>query len=98
MTPFTYARAHDAAEAVRLGGEHAAKYLGGGTNLVDLLRETIEYPQSLIDVTGLSNAIEEREDGSLLIGAATRNTALALTRRAPQSGPVPTPRRPLILW
>jgi xanthine dehydrogenase YagS FAD-binding subunit len=77
MTPFTYARAHDAGEAVRLGGEHAAKYLGGGTNLVDLLRERIEHPQSLIDVTGLSNAIEEREDGSLLIGAATRNTALA---------------------
>jgi xanthine dehydrogenase YagS FAD-binding subunit len=80
MTPFTYARAHDAAEAVRLGGEHAAKYLGGGTNLVDLLRETIEHPLSLIDVTGLSNAIEERKDGSLLIGAATRNTALASHR------------------
>jgi xanthine dehydrogenase YagS FAD-binding subunit len=77
MTPFTYARARDAAEAVHLGGEHAAKYLGGGTNLVDLLRETVEHPQSLIDVTGLSNAIEEREDGGLLIGAATRNTALA---------------------
>jgi xanthine dehydrogenase YagS FAD-binding subunit len=77
MTPFTYARAHDVADAVRLGGEHGAKYLGGGTNLVDLLRETIERPLSLIDVTGLSNAIEEREDGSLLIGAATRNTALA---------------------
>jgi xanthine dehydrogenase YagS FAD-binding subunit len=77
MTPFTYARANDAPEAVRLGGEHGAKYLGGGTNLVDLLRETIERPQSLIDVTGLSNAIEEREDGSLLIGAATCNTALA---------------------
>ena len=80
MTPFTYARAHDVADAVRLGGEHGAKYLGGGTNLVDLLRETIEHPLSLIDVTGLSNAIEEREDGSLLIGAATRNTALASLR------------------
>jgi xanthine dehydrogenase YagS FAD-binding subunit len=77
MTPFTYARAHDAAEAVRLGEEHVAKYLGGGTNLVDLLRETIERPQSLIDVTGLSNTIVELDDGSLLIGAATRNTALA---------------------
>jgi xanthine dehydrogenase YagS FAD-binding subunit len=77
MTPFTYVRAHDVAEAVRLGGQPVAKYLGGGTNLVDLLRETIEHPQRLIDVTGLSEAIEEREDGSLLIGAATRNTALA---------------------
>ena len=77
MTPFTYARAHEAVEAVRLGAAHTAKYLGGGTNLVDLLRETIERPQRLIDVTGLSDAIEERENGSLLIGAATRNTALA---------------------
>jgi xanthine dehydrogenase YagS FAD-binding subunit len=77
MTPFTHVRAHDVAEAVRLGGQPVAKYLGGGTNLVDLLRETIEHPQRLIDVTGLSEAIEEREDGSLLIGAATRNTALA---------------------
>ena len=80
MTPFTYARAHDTAEAVRLGGVGSATYLGGGTNLVDLLRETIEHPQSLIDVTGLSDAIEEREDGSILIGAATRNTALASHR------------------
>lgn len=80
MTPFTYARAHDVADAVRLGGEQGAKYLGGGTNLVDLLRETIERPLSLIDVTGLSNAIQEREDGGLLIGAATRNTALASHR------------------
>jgi xanthine dehydrogenase YagS FAD-binding subunit len=77
MTPFTYTRVHDAAEAVQLGGEPEAKYLGGGTNLVDLLRETIEHPQSLIDVTALSSTIEEREDGRLLIGAATRNTALA---------------------
>jgi len=80
MTPFSYARAHDVTDAVRLGAEHGAKYLGGGTNLVDLLRETIEHPLSLIDVTGFSNAIEEREDGSLLIGAATRNTALASHR------------------
>jgi xanthine dehydrogenase YagS FAD-binding subunit len=80
MTPFTYARARDAREAVRLGGDNGAKYLGGGTNLVDLLRETIEHPRSLIDVTGLSNAIEEREDGGLWIGAATRNSALASHR------------------
>jgi xanthine dehydrogenase YagS FAD-binding subunit len=77
MTPFIYARATDTADAVRLGAERTAKYLGGGTNLVDLLRETIEEPHSLIDVTGLSNVIEERDDGGLLIGAATRNTVLA---------------------
>jgi xanthine dehydrogenase YagS FAD-binding subunit len=46
-------------------------------NLVDLMRETLERPASLVDVTGLSTRIEEREDGSLLIGAAVRNTAVA---------------------
>ena len=77
MNPFTYARAQDAADAVRLGAEKATKYLGGGTNLVDLLRETIEQPEKLIDVTGLSSDIQVRTDGSILIGAATRNTVLA---------------------
>ena len=88
MMPFTYTRARDAAEAVRLGAENIAKYLGGGTNLVDLLREAIEHPHSLIDVTGLSDAIEEREDGSLLIGAATRNTAVASHRAVRSHYPV----------
>jgi xanthine dehydrogenase YagS FAD-binding subunit len=77
MTPFTFARAADAQEAVRLGALAGARYLGGGTNLVDLMRETIERPASLVDVTGLSTAIDERPDGSLLIGAAARNTAVA---------------------
>ena len=77
MTPFTYARAHNPGDALRLGSAAGAKYLGGGTNLVDLMRESIEHPSTLVDVTGLSAEIEEREDGSLLIGAAARNTALA---------------------
>jgi xanthine dehydrogenase YagS FAD-binding subunit len=77
MTPFTFARAADAPEAVRLGAAPGARYLGGGTNLVDLMRETIERPAALVDVTGLSTTIEERAGGSLLIGAATKNTALA---------------------
>jgi xanthine dehydrogenase YagS FAD-binding subunit len=77
MTPFTYARARNAAEAVRLGRASAAKYLGGGTNLVDLMRETLERPTSLVDVTGLSSTIEKGADGSWLIGAAAKNTAVA---------------------
>jgi len=77
VTPFRYARAADDAEALRLGADAAARYLGGGTNLVDLMRETIERPTALVDVTGLSAAIDERGDGSLLIGAAARNTAVA---------------------
>ena len=90
MTPFTYVRASDTAEALRLGKGGQAKYLGGGTNLVDLLRETIEQPSALIDVTGLSSSIEEREDGSLLIGAAARNTALTENRAVRARYPVLT--------
>ena len=81
MTPFTYNKASSADEAVRLiGASTAARYLGGGTNLVDLMRETVEHPDTLVDVTGLSEAIEAREDGSVLIGAAARNTAVAADR------------------
>jgi xanthine dehydrogenase YagS FAD-binding subunit len=76
MTPFTFARAADTATAIHLGACSGAKYLGGGTNLVDLMRETIEQPASLVDVTGLAGGIEER-DGGLVIGAAARNTAIA---------------------
>ena len=90
MTPFDYARAGDAAEAVRLGGAAGAKYLGGGTNLVDLMRETVERPAALVDVSGLSDGIEERDDGSLLIGAAVRNTALAEHRAVRTRYPVLT--------
>jgi xanthine dehydrogenase YagS FAD-binding subunit len=77
MNSFTYVRAADVADAVRQGGDVNAKFLGGGTNLVDLMRETLERPSALVDVTGLSGAITEREDGGLLIGAAAKNTAVA---------------------
>jgi xanthine dehydrogenase YagS FAD-binding subunit len=77
VTPFTYSQPGDSTNAVVLGSKQEAKYLGGGTNLVDLMRETLERPAILVDVTGLSSVIEERENGSVLIGAATRNTAVA---------------------
>jgi xanthine dehydrogenase YagS FAD-binding subunit len=88
MKSFTYARAADAADAIRRVGEPDARYLGGGTNLVDLMRETIERPSALIDVTGLSATIEEREDGGLLIGAATKNTTVAEHRAVRSRYPV----------
>ena len=77
MTPFDYARAGDVAEAVRLGAVPAAAFLGGGTNLVDLMRETVAQPSHLIDVSALSGEIEETVSGGLLIGAGVKNTALA---------------------
>ena len=81
MTPFTYVRAEDALQAIGLSGNTShAKYLGGGTNLVDLMRETIEQPNTLVDVSRLSREITIRSDGSMLIGAAVTNTALAADR------------------
>jgi xanthine dehydrogenase YagS FAD-binding subunit len=77
VKPFSYTRARSASDAIRGGAGADARYLGGGTNLVDLMRERIERPAALIDVTGLSTTIEERADGGLRIGAATTNTAVA---------------------
>jgi xanthine dehydrogenase YagS FAD-binding subunit len=76
MTPFDYARANNATDAIGRATA-GARYLGGGTNLVDLMRENIEHPTALVDVTGLSTDIEVREDRSMLIGAAASNTAVA---------------------
>lgn len=79
MKPFSYARATDTDDALRLLGQLPnARFLAGGTNLVDLMREQIEQPGALVDITGLPiNQIQERPDGSLLIGAVVSNTALA---------------------
>jgi xanthine dehydrogenase YagS FAD-binding subunit len=65
-----------------------AKYLGGGTNLVDLMRENIECPETLVDVTGFSCEIRNTEDGGLLIDAGTKNTALASHRTVRERYPV----------
>ncbi|HEY1713759.1 MAG TPA: xanthine dehydrogenase family protein subunit M [Solirubrobacteraceae bacterium] len=77
MIELAYTRATDATDAIRRAEGGDAAYLGGGTNLVDLMRETVESPSALIDVTGLSAEIEKTDDGGLLIGAAARNTAVA---------------------
>jgi xanthine dehydrogenase YagS FAD-binding subunit len=90
MTPFIYVRAGDTVDALRLGAGRAAAYLGGGTNLVDLMRETVARPGTLVDVTGLSDTIEETDSGGVLIGAAVRNTALAEHRAVRTRYPVLT--------
>ena len=88
MTPFSYSRAGDVTEALRLGAPASAAYLGGGTNLVDLMRETIERPETLVDVTGLSGSIDEIDGAGVLIGAGARNTALAEHRAVRTRYPV----------
>jgi xanthine dehydrogenase YagS FAD-binding subunit len=78
MTPFSYARADTAPDALRLAGLSArSAYLGGGTNIVDLMRETIAQPDALVDVSGMSPDIALQADGGLLIGAGAKNAAVA---------------------
>jgi xanthine dehydrogenase YagS FAD-binding subunit len=82
MKPFTYVKPLDIESAIPAGTAPRAKYLGGGTNLVDLMREGIEQPDHVVDVTGLPlDTIEELPDGSLRIGAMVRNSTLAADRR-----------------
>jgi xanthine dehydrogenase YagS FAD-binding subunit len=77
MIELTYSRPADVDDAVRGAANGRGRYLGGGTNLVDLMRETVETPSALVDVTGLSRGIAPTADGGLMIGAAARNTAVA---------------------
>lgn len=79
MMPLRYRRATDAASAVAAAGDGlTVRYLGGGTNLVDLMKLGVEAPQLLVDVTraGLDQ-ITAGPDGGVNIGAAVRNSDLA---------------------
>lgn len=77
MTPFEYAKASSEQDAITQVSHGAAKYLGAGTNLVDLMREGVENPRRVVDVTGLSQTIERTTNGGLVIGAAASNSAVA---------------------
>lgn len=77
MNPVTYHRAASVAEAVQMATQDGRRLLGGGTNLVDLMRKAVEQPSGLVDVTALSDTIEPCGDGGLMIGAAARNSAVA---------------------
>ncbi|MEV0981466.1 xanthine dehydrogenase family protein subunit M [Streptomyces sp. NPDC049915] len=79
MKPFGYVRAGSVAEATEAYAAHpGARYLGGGTNLVDLMKLGVEQPAVLVDVTRLPlAAVEELADGSLRVGALVRNSDLA---------------------
>ncbi|WP_439814297.1 FAD binding domain-containing protein [Zavarzinia sp. CC-PAN008] len=78
MRAFDYARAGDVPAALALAAaEGDARFLGGGTNLVDLMRQEVERPARLVDVSGLSRTITTEADGRVLIGAGASNTAIA---------------------
>jgi xanthine dehydrogenase YagS FAD-binding subunit len=79
MHPFRYERPDDASSAVALlDQEPTAVFLGGGTNLVDLMKLGVAQPEMLIDVSHLaSNGVETLPTGGVRIGAAVRNSDLA---------------------
>ncbi|BBK32573.1 xanthine dehydrogenase YagS FAD-binding subunit [Stella humosa] len=83
MKPFTYERAGSPAEAVAAAARMpGARFIAGGTNLLDLMKLQIETPAHLIDVNGLAlDRIEAAADGGLRIGALVRNTDLAADAR-----------------
>jgi xanthine dehydrogenase YagS FAD-binding subunit len=83
MKPFTYERPNSPAEAAAAVNRHPdAKFIAGGTNLLDLMKLQIEMPLHLVDVNGLGlDRIDATPEGGLRVGALVRNTDLASDMR-----------------
>src|SRR6476646_3599613 len=79
MINIQYARANDVTDAVRqIAADPAAKFIAGGTNLVDLMKGDIERPTRLIDISRLPlKTVEETAEGGVRIGALVPNSDLA---------------------
>lgn len=78
MNPFSYERATAPGAAIRSASAHGAKFLGGGTNLVDLMRYGVENPTTLVDVNHLRlDEITRLPNGGVRVGAGVRNSDLA---------------------
>jgi xanthine dehydrogenase YagS FAD-binding subunit len=90
MINFQYARAADIADAVRqISGDPTAKFIAGGTNLIDLMKEDVERPTRLIDISRLPlKTVEETSDGGLRIGAMVPNSDLAWHPKIEQRYPL----------
>jgi xanthine dehydrogenase YagS FAD-binding subunit len=90
MRAFTYEKAQSPAAAAAAAAQNAgAKFIAGGTNLLDLMKLQIEAPTHLIDVNGLAlDKTEDTQEGGLRIGALVRNTDLAADPRVRHDYPV----------
>lgn len=78
MKPFAYLRPASVAEAVRAGAGPGARFLGGGTNLADLMKLGVEAPDLLVDVSRLPlDRVTVTPEGGVRIGATVRNSDLA---------------------
>jgi xanthine dehydrogenase YagS FAD-binding subunit len=77
MNPFTYSRPASVSEAVMQSGA-ATRFIAGGTNLLDLMKENVTQPEHLIDITGLPlDSVTETATGGVMIGALVSNADLA---------------------
>jgi len=77
MIPFAYSKPTDIASALELAGPKA-RFIAGGTNLLDLMKENVAQPEQLIDITGLPlREVSASATGGLLIGALVGNAELA---------------------
>ena len=92
MKEFAYQRAGDVSGAVALlGADPDARFLGGGTNLVDLMKSGVERPGLLVDVRQLPlDRVESTPDGGLRIGATVTNSDLAVHPEVRRRYPVLT--------
>lgn len=90
MNSFGYTRATDVADAVhKIAADPAAKFIAGGTNIIDLMKENVTRPSRLIDITHLPlKAIDEAADGGLRIGALVANSDLAYHPRIESQYPL----------
>jgi xanthine dehydrogenase YagS FAD-binding subunit len=90
MRPFSYEKATTPAAAAAAAARHGnAKFIAGGTNLLDLMKLEIESPAHLIDVNGLKlDKVEATPDGGLRIGALVRNTDLAANEKVRREYPL----------
>ena len=82
MRSFTYERADGVAAAIAGGATPHARFIAGGTNLIDLMKLQVECPRHLVDISGLAlTDIEDTQDGGLRIGALVPNSDLAADSR-----------------
>ncbi len=77
MRPFSYTRAGTSDEAIHAYYDGGTRYIGGGTNLVDLMKMGVERPSALVDVSRLPLTSIEEHEGGVRIGGMATNTACA---------------------
>ncbi len=102
MNSFDYSRATDITDAIRqIAADPQAKFIAGGTNLIDLMKYDVERPQRLIDISGLAlKSIDKTADGGLRIGALVPMVTAWVTafERGCQNTSVPLPEGSPLSW